>query len=74
MFAASVGEVWEAIPKVERMRQWFFDNIPAFEPAIRGFFPYARVRPVAGAGHWVYSEQPGAFSDALRRFLSRELA
>lgn len=47
---------------------------PAFEPAIRAFFPYARLRPVAGAGHWVYAEQPGVFVDALRRFLSRELA
>jgi uncharacterized protein YndB with AHSA1/START domain len=26
--------VWEAITRVDQMRRWFFDNIPAFEPEI----------------------------------------
>ena len=45
---------------------------PASEPLIRSYFPHARLRPVAGAGHWVYAEQPGRFIDALKRFLSKE--
>ena len=26
--------LWHAITEVTRMRQWFFDNIPAFEPKV----------------------------------------
>jgi len=26
--------VWNAITELEQMKQWFFDNIPAFEPII----------------------------------------
>ena len=29
---ASVQDVWEAITEIDQMRQWYFDNIPAFEP------------------------------------------
>lgn len=46
---------------------------PGFEAAIRAHFPLARLRPVTGAGHWVYAEQPRRFVDALRRFLSKEV-
>ncbi len=35
-FHASIKELWNAITNVEEMRQWFFDNIPAFEP-VEGF-------------------------------------
>jgi len=38
-------------------------------PAIRRLFPLARLRAVAGAGHWVYSDQPDAFVRALESFL-----
>jgi pimeloyl-ACP methyl ester carboxylesterase len=38
-------------------------------PSILQRFPYARLRAVSGAGHWVYSEQPEAFLSALRHFL-----
>ena len=31
---ASVDEVWAAITELEQMRQWFFENIPAFEPVV----------------------------------------
>lgn len=40
-------------------------------PAIRQLFPLARLRAVANAGHWVYAEQPDAFSAALASFLGR---
>ena len=39
-------------------------------PAIRALFPGAEVRSIAGAGHWVHAEQPGAFLAAARAFLS----
>jgi esterase len=42
---------------------------PDAAPAIQRLFPYARMRPIAGAGHWVYAEQPEAFLEALLHFL-----
>jgi esterase len=33
------------------------------------WFPYARLRPITGAGHWVYAEQLEPFLMALRPFL-----
>ncbi|WP_289055717.1 SRPBCC family protein [Carboxylicivirga marina] len=30
-FNCSTKKLWQAITKVEEMRQWFFDNIPAFK-------------------------------------------
>lgn len=44
------------------------------EPAIRRLFPFARRRPVAGAGHWVYADQLEAFLDALQSFLASSKA
>lgn len=38
-------------------------------PLIRRLFPLARLRAMAGAGHWVYSDQPDAFARALDSFL-----
>ena len=29
-----VAEVWSAITELSQMRQWFFENIPAFEPRV----------------------------------------
>jgi esterase len=37
-------------------------------PSIRAFFPFARMRMLTGAGHWVYAEQPEQFTRALRTF------
>lgn len=31
-FEVPLAIVWEAITEVNQMRQWFFDNIPAFDP------------------------------------------
>ncbi|MES9902688.1 MAG: esterase, partial [Sedimenticola sp.] len=38
--------------------------------AIQDYFPYARLRMVPAAGHWVYSEQPEAFIALLTSFLN----
>ncbi|MFM1892276.1 MAG: hypothetical protein RLZ44_1353, partial [Pseudomonadota bacterium] len=42
---------------------------PAHEPRIHQYFPYARLRALPGAGHWLYADQPQAFVQALRGFL-----
>lgn len=42
---------------------------PEHAERIRQLFPYARLRQIAGAGHWVYADQPDAFSNVLDRFL-----
>lgn len=33
-FSASVETVWKAITEIDRMRLWYFDNIPAFEAEV----------------------------------------
>jgi esterase len=49
-------------------------NSPYVEPGhaeiIRRLFPYARLRQVVGAGHWVYADQPQAFANVLANFLA----
>lgn len=42
---------------------------PDARPIIQRLFPRARVRAVPDAGHWVYAEQPAAFSALLDEFL-----
>jgi uncharacterized protein YndB with AHSA1/START domain len=34
IFHAPVTKVWIAITKLEEMKNWFFQNIPAFEPVV----------------------------------------
>lgn len=36
---------------------------------IRHYFPWAGITVVAGAGHWLHAEQPGAFLNAVRDFI-----
>lgn len=36
---------------------------------IREFFPFARMRMLSGAGHWVYAEQPDSFVQIVSNFL-----
>ncbi len=36
---------------------------------IRRLFPLARLRPLPGAGHWLYAEQPETFTAALQGLL-----
>lgn len=33
-FDATVDTVWRAITEIDLMRQWYFDNIPAFKPEV----------------------------------------
>lgn len=40
------------------------------KPVIRQLFPGARLRAIPQAGHWVYAEQPRAFSAILNEFLA----
>lgn len=41
LFDTPVNEVWNAITMLEKMKGWFFTNIPAFEPEVgfRTAFP-----------------------------------
>ncbi|RDH85334.1 MAG: esterase [endosymbiont of Escarpia spicata] len=43
---------------------------PDSRPVIKTLFPYARMRQLTGAGHWLYAEQPDAFSRQVTLFLS----
>jgi pimeloyl-ACP methyl ester carboxylesterase len=45
---------------------------PEHATRMRELFPRTRLLTVKGAGHWVHSEQPEAFTSALRFFLSRD--
>ena len=38
--------------------------------AVRALFPLARLRPVAGAGHWVHADQPAGFLTAIAAALA----
>ncbi|WP_428634772.1 alpha/beta fold hydrolase [Sedimenticola sp.] len=42
---------------------------PAAQPIIQCLFPHARLEEIPQAGHWVYAEQPQAFSARLDAFL-----
>lgn len=33
-FDASIDAVWKAITEIDRMRQWYFENIPSFKPEV----------------------------------------
>jgi esterase len=37
---------------------------------VRALFPLARLRPVAGAGHWVHADQPAGFLTAIAAALN----
>lgn len=42
---------------------------PEHRQEIERLFPHARLRMLHGAGHWLYAEQPEAFSRAVKTFL-----
>ena len=79
-FAVPVTAVWDSITKVDLMRQWYFDNIPAFEPEVgfetrfnvesegRSFLHLWRVKEVVPhrkiTHSWKYQDYPGD-SDAV---------
>lgn len=43
---------------------------PEHQAEIRRLFPYARLRAVAGAGHWVHADKPAEFVRAVRAFVA----
>lgn len=45
--------------------------LPAYEPAMRGYFPAARKITVKDAGHWLHTEQRDVVAGALERFVHR---
>ena len=73
--AASREDVWAALTEVEKMRVWYFENIPAFEPRVgfevrfdvesntRTFTHIWRVNhvePMSSIGYeWQYAHHPG---------------
>ncbi|MDH2415402.1 alpha/beta fold hydrolase [Nocardioides sp. CER19] len=42
---------------------------PAYDEAMRRWFPHYRKVTIKGAGHWLHSEKPDVFIAALQRFL-----
>ena len=47
------------------------DDLPDDRPRMDELFPATRLVTIKNAGHWVHSEQPEIFTEALRRFLER---
>jgi uncharacterized protein YndB with AHSA1/START domain len=74
-FAAPPDIVWNAITEIDQMRQWYFENIPAFEPEVgfetqfnvqsesRNFLHMWRVTEVVPGKRitytWKFAEYPG---------------
>jgi pimeloyl-ACP methyl ester carboxylesterase len=42
---------------------------PEYDEAMRRWFPHYRKVTIKGAGHWLHSERPDVFVEALRQFL-----
>lgn len=40
------------------------------EAAIRLYFPWAGIKVISGAGHWIHAEQPEAFLRTVRSFIN----
>ena len=34
IYQAPLEKVWSALTEIEQMKQWYFDNIPAFKPEV----------------------------------------
>jgi len=45
---------------------------PEYYPEIRRLFPAATIKTLENAGHWVHADQPEAFTEAVRDFMSEE--
>jgi pimeloyl-ACP methyl ester carboxylesterase len=43
--------------------------LPAYDEAMRRWFPHYRKVTIKGAGHWLHSEKPDVFIGTLQRFL-----
>ena len=44
--------------------------LPAANEATRALFPQARLKVIAGAGHWLHAEKPAIFLRLARDFLA----
>ena len=80
-FSTSVETIWSSITEIDKMRQWYFDNIPSFKPEIgfeirfnvkgqdRSFLHIWKVTEVVPlkmiAYYWKYENYPG---DSLVKF------
>jgi len=74
-FHTSIENVWNAITVIEQMRQWYFENIPAFAPEVgfqtqfnvqsqdRNFLHQWKVTEVVPqikiSYNWKYQDYPG---------------
>ena len=45
-------------------------QIAGFEARLRALFPQARLKVIAGAGHWLHAEKPAIFLRLARDFLA----
>ena len=80
-FNTSVDIVWNSITEIDKMRQWYFENIPSFKPEVgfeirfnvqsqdRNFLHIWKVTEVVPlkmiAYNWKYENYPG---DSLVKF------
>ena len=80
-FNTSVDIVWNSITEIDKMRQWYFENIPSFKPEVgfeirfnvqsqdRSFLHIWKVTEVVPlkmiAYNWKYENYPG---DSLVKF------
>ena len=85
-FNSSVGSVWNSLTEIGQMRQWYFENIPAFKPEVgfetqfnvqsteRNFlhiWKVIEVQPLKMIKYsWEFEEYPGKSTTAFE--LSRE--
>jgi len=44
--------------------------LPSASEATRALFPRARLKVIAGAGHWLHAEKPAIFLRLAREFLA----
>ena len=74
-FNNSIENVWKSITEIDQMRQWYFDNIPAFKPQVgfetqfsvqskeRNFLHMWKVTEVIPmkkiSYNWTYNSYPG---------------
>ena len=45
---------------------------PEHRESVLAYFPNARFEEISDAGHWLHAERPGAFLEAVTRFLEEE--
>ena len=85
-FNVSIDIVWNAITRIDQMRQWYFENIPSFKPEVgfetqfsvkgpaRNFMHFWKVKEVVPLKMLAYNwDYVGISGDSLVKFeLSEE--